>query len=1029
MSFVPRWFIALFLTLFVLVPSRAAVASPGPDQALFRAIEAGDALGAATLLRQGASPNTFSVPQGAKSGGKAGPLHMAALKGNTALVRLLLENGAKVDLPTPGQGSTPLFFAASAEVAALLLDTGASPKARNTKGQMPLHAALKAGREPVARLLVERGAPLNVPDEKGWKPLYAAAVLPTRDLYDLMVQKGAPVDLVGAAMAGDVAGMKALLAGGQDTEAANESGATLLHVVASLGRPEAARLLLERGANPARATGSGNTPLHFSGLVLYPGSRALRDAKPAEVAAVAELLLAKGAPVDAPNKNSETPLTIAACFGPKELVRTLLQHGASPWAANTLGQTALHQAVTCENKSSVYLLLTGGADVDQADLSGDTPLHLAASRHDLAMTSLLLSLGADPAVKNKKGAAAFGFDENATAKDFCGQDALCLKDNAAVNLFLQERPFQQALDTGLLDLVKKIAAGGATPVADVASALSEGARLYAREPSGATALHVAAAAGHLGLVNTLLEAAMLVNVADHAGLRPLHGVKDAATAERLLGAGAQVMAADRQGDTPLHTAARRGLADVAGLLPSRGASALLKNNRGETPADAARAAGYTALADALRPGGEAPSPLGSPGATPVASTPLSAVSPPASTTSAGAPVGALPPPPSAAAEPPVIMLGAAKVVSPAAVVSSGADTPAPAQPKAENLSPSTPALPPAIISPSAPTPPPAPVTPPVLTAPTAEKVLKEYAPPTEASTPATPAPPAAAVSLSPPLPTVATPAPSVSVAAVISVSSSSPPVESPLPIPVTFSDRVILDFKDSPSIEVMLYNWVFLNVQEPLSIPVTLSETVFLNVMASLSGVVPLSGSDTLVRAQPETENASSASAVHRSKPAKTPNVRIKARTPSGGSPTKTLRPPRRRSNGPAPSTREIDVILLEALMERDLKNLRKLLFFGASANAVDENGQPALHLATQSQQVGVIRALAEQGADLNRKSATGDTPLHAAVREGDEKTARLLLELGADPLARNAKGQTPRELANQLGKRPLARFLKLSGG
>ena len=58
-------------------------------------------------------------------------------------------------------------------------------------------------------------------------------------------------------------------------------------------------------------------------------------------------------------------------------------------------------------------------------------------------------------------------------------------------------------------------------------------------------------------------------------------------AEILLLAGAQARAIDRDGNTPLHIAARSGSVGIANMLHHHGASSTTKNNAGDTPQDIA----------------------------------------------------------------------------------------------------------------------------------------------------------------------------------------------------------------------------------------------------------------------------------------------------------------------------------------------------------------------------------------------------------------------------------------------------------
>ena len=119
----------------------------------------------------------------------ATPLLRASKAGdNPDAIRLLLENGALVDLPT-ANGTTPLMAAAgmghgnnptrgrfnteddSLAVISVLLDGGANVNAQAGTGQTAVHAAVQKAWGRVIRLLAENGADLELGDNGGRTPL------------------------------------------------------------------------------------------------------------------------------------------------------------------------------------------------------------------------------------------------------------------------------------------------------------------------------------------------------------------------------------------------------------------------------------------------------------------------------------------------------------------------------------------------------------------------------------------------------------------------------------------------------------------------------------------------------------------------------------------------------------------------------------------------------------------------------------------------------------------------------------------
>lgn len=108
-----------------------------------------------------------------------------------------------------------------------------------------------------------------------------------------------------------------------------EDGFTPLHLAAFFGQPEAARLLVERGA-PVDVVARRET------IVVTP----LHSAVAAREEQTVALLLARGADPNARQEGGFTPLHGAAQHGDEPIVELLLRHGAEPSLAAEDGRTA-----------------------------------------------------------------------------------------------------------------------------------------------------------------------------------------------------------------------------------------------------------------------------------------------------------------------------------------------------------------------------------------------------------------------------------------------------------------------------------------------------------------------------------------------------------------------------------------------------------------------------------------------------------------------------------------------------------------
>ena len=118
-------------------------------------------------------------------------------------------------------------------------------------------------------------------------------------------------------------------------------------------------------------------------------------------------LLGQGAKADLPNKDGNTPLTLATQIGWEEGAALLLRMGAKANAANNRGETPLMFAVQKRDIPMVRLLLSKGADPKRTDnVSGYSALDYA--RRDPRAASILKMLEAPEAAKPARPKAGPG---------------------------------------------------------------------------------------------------------------------------------------------------------------------------------------------------------------------------------------------------------------------------------------------------------------------------------------------------------------------------------------------------------------------------------------------------------------------------------------------------------------------------------------------------------------------------------------------------------------------------------------------
>jgi ankyrin repeat protein len=198
-----------------------------------------------------------------------------------------------------------------------------------------LFEAIAAGDEDAVRELVDATPELaGERSDAGLSPVLHALYSGKPGLVEPLLDANPPLDVFDAAAVGRTRGLEELLDGEPELAGAwSPDGFTALHLAAFIGQEEAARILLERGAEVeliARHESIHVTPLHSAAAGSHAG--------------IVKLLLEAGADPNAAQDGGFTPLHSAAANDDRESVEALLEAGADPARANDQGETPAHLA-------------------------------------------------------------------------------------------------------------------------------------------------------------------------------------------------------------------------------------------------------------------------------------------------------------------------------------------------------------------------------------------------------------------------------------------------------------------------------------------------------------------------------------------------------------------------------------------------------------------------------------------------------------------------------------------------------------
>lgn len=395
---------------------------------------------------------------------------------------------------------------------------------------------------------------------------------------------------------GDLATLKTVASEKTPLHEIDTAGLTPLILAIALDNDDAARLLLEAGADPAQKDTRGNTPLHTA------AQRNNRN--------ILTLLLTKSASPDPVNQIGQTPLHVAIETMNPQVAGMLINAGASLNRKDARGNNLLH--MICHRANPQYekileVMLKRVADVNLRNHDNMTPLHIAAVHGSANMLKLLVQAGAKVDARLGDGSNALFFcrpDLIATLLEL-GAD-IDLKNNADLSAFVNARltgdktriaAFKQTGRFGLPARIFEISSGSASVFELAAAGKSDDlTMILEKDPTqrdaknielGETPLHVAAAADHTATLKLLLEKGAAVDATNDFLRTPLHYAAIMGhyeTVKLLCQAKANIHALDARGTTPLHDAAAAGHRKIYNYLIQLGASDSTLDNQGRSAA-------------------------------------------------------------------------------------------------------------------------------------------------------------------------------------------------------------------------------------------------------------------------------------------------------------------------------------------------------------------------------------------------------------------------------------------------------------
>ncbi|MCP3924754.1 MAG: DUF1566 domain-containing protein [Desulfobacterales bacterium] len=374
-------------------------------------------------------------------------------------------------------------------------------------GNSYLHKAIGIDAKILIESLVQKGADLNIMEIYGNTPLHRAVRLNKIELAKILIENKASMEIK------------------------NKNGNTpVLTASTRKNSSDMIKLLATMGANLKVKTKKGNSILHE---LIEKAEKSRYKRK--ELRKLIELLIAKGADVNAKNQAKQTPLMLADSKEYMDISDIFYKAGAKN------KKTQLHLALIKKNYSKARRLINDAkTDIHQKDLNGRTALHWAVIKNDSSSTYSLLKNGADPNSKDKAG----------------------------------KTPIYYAVSKGRYYRLKNL--------------IENGGKVKTKYKKQSL-LHIASdkkqSYVNKKVLDLLIKKGINVNSKNGAGLTPLHIVASGGStyiAEFLINKKAKLEIKDNIGWTPLFRAAMYGTSRMVLLLIKKGANKKVKDKYNKT---------------------------------------------------------------------------------------------------------------------------------------------------------------------------------------------------------------------------------------------------------------------------------------------------------------------------------------------------------------------------------------------------------------------------------------------------------------
>ncbi|KAG3255778.1 ankyrin repeat domain 27, transcript variant X3 [Ictidomys tridecemlineatus] len=362
----------------------------------------------------------------------------------------------------------------------------------------------------------------------------------------------------------------------------DDRGHTPLHVAALCGQASLIDLLVSKGAMVNATDYHGSTPLHLACQKGYQS--------------VTLLLLHYKANAEVQDNNGNTPLHLACTYGHEDCVKALVYYDVQACRldiGNEKGDTPLHIAARWGYQGIIETLLQNGAPTEIQNRLKETPLKCALNSKILSvMEAHHLSLERRPKERRSSEVpeqspqrSVDSISQGSSTSSFSSMSGSSRQEETKKD-YREVEKLLRAVADGDLEMVRYLLEWTEEDLDEkLARIPTNGLGVNVTNLDGSSPLHVAALHGRVDLIPLLLKHGANAGARNANQAVPLHLACQKGhfqVVKYLLDSNVKPNKKDISGNTPLIYACSSGHHEVAALLLQHGASINATNNKGNT---------------------------------------------------------------------------------------------------------------------------------------------------------------------------------------------------------------------------------------------------------------------------------------------------------------------------------------------------------------------------------------------------------------------------------------------------------------